>query len=85
VVLGWSAVAGAVTYNIRFGLDPKKLYHNYIAYDRTTLQINRLLAKHDYWYTIDAFNEGRIPLETVIVGPGKTNNAPVITWTSSPS
>jgi hypothetical protein len=85
VALSWQAVPTAVGYNIRFGLDAKKLYHNYIAYDRTTLQINSLLAKHDYWFTIDAFNEGGITLGTTVVGPRAANTAPVLTRVSSPS
>jgi hypothetical protein len=79
-------VSDAVGYNIRFGLDPKKLYHNYIAYGRTTLDINSLLANHDYWFAIDAFNEGGISTGAT-VGPGVPTppSAPVITRVSGPS
>jgi hypothetical protein len=83
VTLTWTASPNSVGYNIRFGSHPKKLYHNYIAYDRTSLDINALLAHQDYWFTIDAFNEGGITQGTVIVGP--KGPAPVITRVSSPS
>jgi hypothetical protein len=91
VSLSWGAVANAIGYNVRFGVDPKKLYHNYIAYDRTTLDINALLANQDYWFTVDAFNEGGITEGTTIVGPkaptaalSRSRTPPVITRTSSP-
>jgi hypothetical protein len=67
VTLSWNAVSDAVGYNIRFGLDSKKIYHNYLVYDKTTIDINSLRAKHDYWFTIDAFNEGGITEGTVLV------------------
>jgi hypothetical protein len=85
VTLKWDAVAGAVGYNVRFGLDPKKLYHNYIAYSRTTLDINSLLVGHDYWFAVDAFNEGGLTGGPV-VGPGvPTPSAPAITRVSAAS
>jgi hypothetical protein len=41
-------------------LNSTKLYHNYIVYDQTSITINSLLARHDYWFTVDSFNEGGI-------------------------
>jgi hypothetical protein len=92
VTLTWTASPTAIGYNIRFGVDPKKLYQNYIAYGRTSLDINALLAHQDYWFTIDAYNEGGITEGTVIVGPKvitpaptKSKAPPTIARVSSPS
>jgi hypothetical protein len=67
VTLNWDAVPGAVGYNVRFGLDAKKIYHNYLVYDKTEIDINSLRANQDYWFTVDAFNEGGITEGTEFV------------------
>jgi stage V sporulation protein SpoVS len=70
VALSWNAVPDAVGYNIRFGLAPQKLYQNYIVYDHTSININSLLARHDYWFAIDSFNEGGITNGSAIASTG---------------
>ncbi|GAA1834989.1 family 43 glycosylhydrolase [Agromyces salentinus] len=55
VALRWDASAGAVGYNIRYGLAPDKLYHSWLVYDRTELEIGSLNAGHPYWFAVDAF------------------------------
>ncbi len=55
--LRWSPSAGAVGYNVRYGVAPDKLYHNYTVYEKTRLTINSLDARATYYVTVDAFNE----------------------------
>jgi hypothetical protein len=58
--LTWTAAAGAVGYNVRYGLAPEKLYHSWLVYDRTDLEVGSLNAGRAYWFAIDSFNEGGI-------------------------
>jgi hypothetical protein len=58
--LAWDAVAEATGYNIRFGTRENKLYHNYIVYGKNKLSIHSLNADKNYFFAIDAFNEGGI-------------------------
>ncbi len=60
VKLWWEKSKGATGYNISFGTDPKKLYHNYIVYQDTVLQINSLNASQLYYFAIESFNENGI-------------------------
>ncbi|MDR0559767.1 MAG: family 43 glycosylhydrolase [Prevotellaceae bacterium] len=60
VHLKWDALPEATGYNIRFGTRADKLYHNYIVYRTGKLSIHSLNAGKDYFFSIDAFNEGGI-------------------------
>ena len=60
VHLKWEAAPEAIGYNIRYGSTKDKLYHNYMVYGQTELSIHSLNAEQDYYFTIDAFNEGGI-------------------------
>ena len=55
--LTWNEASGAVGYNIRYGLAPEKLYHSWLVYDRTDLEVGSLNAGRTYWFAIDSFNE----------------------------
>lgn len=55
--LQWVPVAGADGYNVRYGLAPDKLYHSWMVYDRTRLQLPTLTAGRDYWVAVDSFGE----------------------------
>ncbi|MBW9110351.1 family 43 glycosylhydrolase [Microbacterium ureisolvens] len=59
-VLAWDAVPGAVGYNIRYGIAPEKLYHSWLVYDRTELEIGSLNADPTYWAAVDSFNEAGV-------------------------
>lgn len=66
----WHAVPGAVGYNIRYGRDPQKLYHSWLVYERTDVDLRSLNAGADYWVAVDAFGEAGItPGPTVPVSP----------------
>ena len=54
--LRWEAVPGVVGYNVRYGLSPDKLYHSWLVYDRTDLEVGSLNAGHPYWFAVDSFN-----------------------------
>lgn len=64
--LSWPESRGAMGYNIRFGIAPHKLYNSYQVYEAAKVQITTLNAGQEYYYAIDAFNEGGIT-------PGKIN------------
>jgi hypothetical protein len=58
--LNWDKVDGAVGYNVRFGSDKNKLYHNYIVYSDNAVSINILNTEQPYYFTVDSFNEAGI-------------------------
>lgn len=60
--LHWDAGpgAGAVGYNVRYGISPEKLYHSWLVYDRTDLEIGSLNTGHPYWFAVDSFNEAGV-------------------------
>ena len=60
VSLCWSKVERAMRYNIRFGSDKNKLYHNYQVYSAESLSINVLNMELPYYFVIDSFNEAGV-------------------------
>lgn len=68
--LTWNRSDNATGYNISFGVDKNKLYHNYMVYEDTTLSINVLNANLDYYFTIEAFNENGITKSDRVVDAG---------------
>lgn len=57
VKLKWNNKPGDVGYNIRYGSQPDKLYHNWQVLGVDTLTIRNLNRLQEYYFTIDAFNE----------------------------
>ena len=47
-------------YNIRYGTQKDKLYHNYQVLGADSLTIRSLNRLQQYYFTIDAFNENGI-------------------------
>ena len=69
VTLSWNAVEGAVGYNITYGESEELMYHNYMVYDTTALEIRTLNTESSYCFTIEPFNEcgvGRKSVKTYI-------------------
>jgi xylan 1,4-beta-xylosidase len=67
VKLHWEKSKHATGYNISYGTDQNKLYHNYIVYQDTSLHINSLNATQVYYFAIESFNENGItPAGTVV-------------------
>ncbi|PIQ28787.1 MAG: carbohydrate-binding protein [Bacteroidetes bacterium CG18_big_fil_WC_8_21_14_2_50_41_14] len=60
VKLSWDKTRGAVGYNISFGTQENKLYHDYIVYQDTLLDINILDTNQPYYFSIEAFNENGV-------------------------
>lgn len=57
VRIEWEKSQNTLGYNIRFGIQPDKLYQNYQVFDTDTLTINSLNSDLNYYFTIDCFNE----------------------------
>ncbi len=57
--LSWEEVPGSVGYNIRWGIEPSRLYQCYqvFADDGTKLEIRALTTDQNYSFAIESFNE----------------------------
>jgi hypothetical protein len=60
VKLNWPKAPDAIGYNIRYGTQKDKLYHNYQIFSTDSLTIRSLNGFQKYFFTIDAFNENGI-------------------------
>ncbi|WP_282080415.1 family 43 glycosylhydrolase [Aquimarina algiphila] len=60
VKLAWNKSNNVVGYNIRYGIHPEKLYHNYQVLENDSLTIRTLNRFQKYYFTIDSFNENGI-------------------------
>jgi xylan 1,4-beta-xylosidase len=60
VDLKWNKISDAVGYNIRYGTQKDKLYHNYQVLGTDSVTIRSLNSLSKYFFTIDAFNENGI-------------------------
>lgn len=58
----WSAVRGAVGYNVLWGIAPDKLYQTYqrFADEGTMLELRALTVGQQYWVAIEAFDENGV-------------------------
>lgn len=71
--LEWDAVGDAHGYNVRYGRRPDKLYHSWLVYEQTELDIRSLNAGEPYWFAVDAFGEGGVTRgarSEACIGPG---------------
>ncbi|MEM9896574.1 MAG: discoidin domain-containing protein, partial [Bacteroidota bacterium] len=69
LALSWSSVPNATGYNIRYGIDPEKLYRNHLVYDSSAITIRSLDSKQDYYFAIEAFNESGVGELSQTSGP----------------
>lgn len=67
VNLSWVKSENAVGYNVTYGIDPGKLYHNYVVYEDTTLVINSLNTNQAYFFSVESFNENGISKKAMIM------------------
>ena len=67
VTLIWNKSMDAIGYNINYGIDKDKLYHNYMVYRDTTITISSLHINNPYSFTIEAFNENGVSKKGPIV------------------
>lgn len=67
--IAWQPVPGAVGYNVRWGITPKKLYQTYqrFADQGTTLELRALTVGQAYWVAIESFDENGVsPLSAAV-------------------
>jgi hypothetical protein len=67
VKLKWTKSGDAVGYNIRYGSQKDKLYHNYQVLGTDSVTIRSLNSLGKYYFTIDAFNENGITKDGNII------------------
>jgi xylan 1,4-beta-xylosidase len=60
VNLKWKKSPDDVGFNIRYGTERNKLYHNYQVLDSDSVTIRSLNSESKYYFMIDAFNENGI-------------------------
>ncbi|MBP5217582.1 MAG: family 43 glycosylhydrolase, partial [Bacteroidales bacterium] len=65
--LRWEPVEGAQGYNIRWGISPDKLYSSWLIYGGDSLEIRSLSVDQKYYFTIEAFNENGISIQSPCV------------------
>jgi xylan 1,4-beta-xylosidase len=56
--LTWQPVEGADGYVVRYGIEPDKLYNNYMVYDAYTITIHSLNKDPEYYFKVEAFDSG---------------------------
>ena len=54
----WQPVDGADGYVVRYGIEPGKLYNDYLVYDAYTLFIHSLNRDEKYYFEVEAFDNG---------------------------
>jgi len=54
----WQPVKGADGYVVRYGIEPDKLYNNYMIYDGYTITIHSLNRDEKYYFEVEAFDSG---------------------------
>ena len=61
-VITWKPVRGVVGYNVRWGIDPSKLYQTYqwFADQGTTIELRALTVGQDYWAAIESFDDNGV-------------------------
>ena len=67
VKLNWIKNPDAVGYNVRYGTQVDKLYHNYQVLGADSLTIRSLNRFQKYYFTMDEFNENDVNKGTKIV------------------
>ncbi len=67
VNIKWNKNKNVVGYNIRYGTEKTKLYHNYQVMDSDTITIRSLNGLSKYYFTIDAFNENGVTKGSKII------------------
>jgi hypothetical protein len=65
--VSWGRVAGAEGYIIRYGAAATKLYNHCQVWSQTSYAMNSLIKGQDYYFTVDAFNDGGVRKGVVVV------------------
>ena len=58
----WTAVPGAVGYNVLWGVGPSALYQTYqrFADQGSSVEVRALTAGQDYYFAVEAFDENGV-------------------------
>jgi hypothetical protein len=67
VNLKWDKSPDAVGFNIRYGTQKEKLYHNYQVLGTDTITIRSLNSLSKYYFTIDTFNENGLSKGNTVI------------------
>jgi hypothetical protein len=59
-LIQWEKQENCQGYNIRWGIEPDKLYSSWTVYDDNYLKLRCLNTNQKYYFTIEAFNENGI-------------------------
>jgi xylan 1,4-beta-xylosidase len=61
-IVSWTPVAGAVGYNVLWGIAKNKLYQTYqrFAYEGDSLEVRALNVGQEYWFAIESFDENGV-------------------------
>ncbi len=54
----WQPVDGADGYIVRYGIEPDKLYNDFLVYDDNALSIHSLNRDEKYYFEVEAFDNG---------------------------
>jgi hypothetical protein len=65
--LKWDKSPDAVGFNIRYGTQKEKLYHNYQVLGTDTITIRSLNSLSKYYFTIDTFNENGLSKGNTVI------------------
>jgi len=57
----WQPVDGADGYIVRYGIEPSKLYNDFMVYNDNTLSIHSLNRDEKYYFKVEAFDSGTEP------------------------
>ena len=56
----WEPIPDAQGCNVRYGIAPDKLYHSWLVYDASEVELTTLIKGQSYWICVDSFNENGI-------------------------
>lgn len=56
----WQSIPEAIGYNIRWGIAPDKLYHDWLVYGKTSLNLTAINQGQETWIAVEAFNENGV-------------------------
>jgi len=73
--IGWTAVADADGYNVRYGLRQDRLYSSWMVRDADRLRLSSLNAGEDYWVAVDSFNGSGVTRGPAVRIPGSDRGA----------
>lgn len=60
MIISWEKQNDANGYNIRYGIEPEKLYNSWLIYDQSSITLKGLNKGQKYYVAVDAFNENGV-------------------------